>query len=73
MSKRQGGILESWTKVNTVGDHYIIFGKVFGDPNWKSGNLLRTSTVEGMKGGKLYTRNTVYRLGNKSKVFNEAI
>jgi hypothetical protein len=66
-TKRQGGILEQWWVWRTVGDNLIIVGTIYGDPEWPSGRHIRTSTVERVEGGKVYTRNTVYRLGARTK------
>lgn len=64
---RQGGILESWWKYTSTSGTYTIVGKIFGDSNWTSGRTIRTSTVDRIEMGKIYTRNTVYRLGAERK------
>jgi hypothetical protein len=65
--KREGGILESWMIVPLVSDDSVVIGRVFGDPVWPSGVAIRTSIVQKIEGNKLYTLNTVYRLGNNFK------
>lgn len=66
--------LENWY----VGDYDLIYGEVYGHPNFTDGTFIRTSRVVSLDkiNNKAETLNTMYELGkpfeiNKGEVSNE--
>lgn len=66
---RTGGILKNWSIVE---DHLV--GAVYGDTNWKDGEIIRTSPIKNMdfETREVTTRNTVYLLGNQRRPLVES-
>lgn len=67
--KRIGGMLENWSLHcwNKSTETYVVYGNIFGDPDWYEGMYLRTSAVVKVdeENGTVETMNTIYKLGKK--------
>lgn len=73
--KYRGGILNPWWSVYDDNTEILfVRGYVYGDDRWPDGEIVRTSYVvdlfydEEKQEGVVYTRNTVYQLGERLKV-----
>lgn len=65
--KVNGGRIEDWSVYGNM-----VYGVIYDDPRgyFRSGDSIRTSYIANLdeENGVLETRNTIYKLGNKSKI-----